>query len=79
MEISITLPDGRSMREALAQLVDAAREERDWCDEHGRNGPSAIPVTELAAIVAAMRSLGVKRLAMNAGQIYEVALFEGTT
>lgn len=40
------------------------------------NGPAAIPVTELAAIVASMRSLGVKRLAMNAGQIYEVALFE---
>ena len=38
------------------------------------NGPSAIPVTELAAIVASMRSLGVKRLAMNAGQIYEVEL-----
>jgi hypothetical protein len=37
MKISITLPDGRSMREALAQIVDAAREERDWCDEHGRS------------------------------------------
>ena len=42
------------------------------------NGPAAIPVTELTALVASMRSLGVKRLAMNAGQIYEVELFEGT-
>jgi hypothetical protein len=36
-EIIITLPDGKSMREALEQLATAAREERDWCDEHGRS------------------------------------------
>lgn len=34
--LRIELPDSRSMREALDGLVQAAREERDWCDEHGR-------------------------------------------
>lgn len=37
MDIRITLPDGRSMREALAELVQHCREERDHCDENGRS------------------------------------------
>ena len=37
MAITITLPDGRSMREALAHLRDEARSERTWCDENGRS------------------------------------------
>lgn len=37
MAITITLPDGRSMREVLAYLRDEARSERTWCDENGRS------------------------------------------
>lgn len=36
-EILITLPDGKSMREALAVLVECCRNERDYCEENGRS------------------------------------------
>ena len=35
--LTITLPDCRSTREALAALKEHARQERDWCDENGRS------------------------------------------
>ena len=37
MNITITLTDGRSTREALAGLVEHCRAERDYCDANGRS------------------------------------------
>ena len=36
MAITLVLDDGRSMRGALATLVELARQERNWCDNNGR-------------------------------------------
>jgi hypothetical protein len=55
VDIKITLPDGRSMREALAELVQHCREERDHCDENGRSSRAecferiAVAIEELPA------------------------------
>ena len=37
MEIRLTLPEGRSMREVLSELVEHARQEREWCVKRGRS------------------------------------------